>query len=309
MSKEKPKNIPASVRARLTEFARKRGDEFQLVLTRYAIERFLYRLSVSPHGDGFVLKGAMLFQLWAAEPHRATRDVDLLGSGDSSVERLADIVRSVCSVAVPEDGLDFDPATVSADRIKEDQEYEGVRVTCAVRLGQARVTLQIDVGFGDAVTPPPIRVDYPTILDFLPPVLKAYPKETVVAEKFQAMVALGMTNSRMKDFFDLWVLSRDFAFDGATLVTAMAATFRRRRSAPPTEPPLALTGEFGTDPTKVKQWGAFVRRGKFKAGPAELADVIAILETFLMPPSRAAATGETFAATWPPGGPWTHAGK
>lgn len=185
MSKEKPKNIPASVRARLTEFARKRGDEFQLVLTRYAIERFLYRLSVSPHGDGFVLKGAMLFQLWAAEPHRATRDVDLLGSGDSSVERLADIVRSVCSVAVPEDGLDFDPATVSADRIKEDQEYEGVRATCAVRLGQARVTLQIDVGFGDAVTPPPIRVDYPTILDFPRPVLKACPRrENLFGQSF-----------------------------------------------------------------------------------------------------------------------------
>lgn len=308
MSKEKPKNIPASVRARLTEFARKRGDEFQLVLTRYAIERFLYRLSVSPHGDGFVLKGAMLFQLWAAEPHRATRDVDLLGTGDSSVERLAEIVRAVCSVAVPEDGLDFDSATVSADRIKEDQEYEGVRVTCAVRLGQARVILQIDVGFGDAVTPPPIRVDYPTILDFPSPVLKAYPRETVVAEKFQAMVALGMTNSRMKDFFDLWVLSRGFAFDGATLVRAITATFRRRRSAPPTEPPLALTGEFGTDPTKVKQWEAFVQKGKFKTGPTKLGDVIAFLETFLMPPSRASASSETFTATWRPGGPWNISG-
>ena len=174
----------------------------------------------------------MLFQLWAAEPHRATRDVDLLGSGESSVERLAEIVRAVCSLAVPEDGLDFDAAAVSADRIKEDQEYEGVRVTCPVRLGQARITVQIDVGFGDAITPPPTRMDYPTILDYPAPALKAYPRETVVAEKFQAMVALGMANSRMKDFFDLWVLSRDFAFDGATLVKAITATFRRRRSAP-----------------------------------------------------------------------------
>lgn len=304
MSKEKPKNVPASVRARLTEFARKRGEEFQLVLIRYAIERFLYRLSVSPHGDGFVLKGAMLFQLWVAEPHRATKDVDLLRTGESSVERLAEIVRSVCSVAVPEDGLEFDAAAVSADRIKEDQEYEGVRVTCPVRLGQARVTVQIDVGFGDAITPPPTRVDYPTILDYPAPALKAYPRETVVAEKFQAMVALGMTNSRMKDFFDLWVLSRDFAFDGAVLVRAITATFQRRRSMPPKEPPLALTGEFGSDPTKVKQWEAFVRKGKFKAETAKLAEVIAFLETFLMPPSRAAASGGAFTETWPPGGAW-----
>ena len=308
MSKEKPKNVPASVRARLTEFARKRGDEFQLVLTRYAIERFLYRLSVSAHQDVFVLKGAMLFQLWEAEPHRATRDVDLLGTGESSVERLADIVRTICSVAVPEDGLDFDPATVSADRIKEDQEYEGVRVTCEARLGQARIALQIDVGFGDAITPPPTRMDYPTMLDFPPPVLKAYPKETVVAEKFQTMVALGMTNSRMKDFFDLWVLSRDFAFDGTTLAKAITATFKRRRSAPPTEPPLALTGEFGTDPTKVKQWEAFVRKGKFKTDPTKLADVVAFLVTFLILPSSASASGETFTRTWPPGGPWDTSG-
>ena len=304
MSKEKPKNTSASVRARLTDFAKKRGEEFQLVLTRYAIERFLYRLSVSPHQDGFVLKGAMLFQIWAAEPHRATRDVDLLGTGDSSVERLADIVRSICSVTVPEDGLDFDATSVSADRIKEDQEYEGVRITCLVRLGQARITVQIDVGFGDAVTPAPTRLNYPVILDFPAPILKAYPRETVVAEKFQAMVALGMTNSRMKDFFDLWVLSQEFAFDGKLLVEAISATFRRRRSLPPTEAPLALTGEFATDPTKIKQWEAFILKGKLKSGPTKLADVIPSLEKFLIPPSRASASGGAFDTTWPPGGPW-----
>lgn len=309
MSKGSPKNLPASVRTRLSEFARRRGDDFQLVLTRYAIERFLYRLSESPYGRGFVLKGAMLFQLWATEPHRATRDVDLLGSGDSSVERLADIVRYVCSIPVLEDGLDFDPATVFADRIKEDQEYEGVRVTCGVRLGLARITLQIDVGFGDAVVPPPIRMDYPTILDFPHPVLQVYQKETVVAEKFQAMVALGMANSRMKDFFDLWILARDFDFDGVSLVKAFSATFIRRQSLPPTESPLALTEEFGRDSAKVKQWGGFVRKGRFKVGPAELADVIVFLETFLMPASRAAARGEQFGAIWPAGGPWANPGN
>lgn len=309
MSKEKPKNVAASVRARLTDAARKRGEEFQLVLTRYAIERFLYRLSVSPHAGGFVLKGAMLFQLWAAEPHRATRDVDLLGTGDSSVERLADVVKEISSIAVPDDGLVFDAVAVLAGRIKEDQDYEGVRITCPVRLGQARIVLQIDVGFGDAITPRPTRVNYPTILDFPPPILKAYPKETVVAEKFQAMVALGITNSRMKDFFDLWVLARDFAFDGATLVKAMTATFRRRRSTPPTEPPLALTDEFGTDPTKGKQWDAFVRKGKLKGGSMKLVEVIAFLDSFLMPPSQAAASATAFVSTWQTGGPWTQANK
>lgn len=182
------------------------------------------------------------------------------------------------------------------------------------RVPRPRLPLTPDLGKRRPPEPIAERTKRTTRIDRLELLLvadehEAYPKETVVAEKFQAMVALGMTNSRMKDFFDLWVLSRDFAFDGSTLVRAMTATFGRRRSAPPTEPPLALAGEFGTDFTKVKQWGAFVRKGKFKAGPAELADVIAILETFLMPPSRASATGETFAATWPPGGPWTHADK
>ena len=229
MTNGNPNDIAASVRGRLTAVARKHNEELQTVLTRYAIERFLYRLSVSQHADGFVLKGAMLFQLWAAEPHRATKDVDLLGTGDSSLERLTEVMSSICAVVVPEDGLTFDPAAVSADRIKEDQEYEGVRVTCPVRLGNARLRLQIDVGFGDAVTPPPVRMDFPTILDFPAPVLKVYPRETVVAEKFQAATTLGMQNSRMKDFFDLWILSRDYTFDGETLVRAISPCPRRPR--------------------------------------------------------------------------------
>lgn len=305
MSKEKPKNVAASVRAKLADIARKKGDEFQLVLSRYAVERFLYRLTVSGHGENFVLKGAMLFQLWADEPHRATRDVDLLGSGDNSVEHLADVARAACSVSVPDDGLAFDPETVAAGRIKEDQEYEGVRITCAVRLGQARIALQVDVGFGDAITPGPVRVEYPTILEFPAPVLKAYPRETVVAEKFQAMTALGIANSRMKDFFDLWVLARDFPFDGAVLAQAVAATFARRRTPVPKESPLALTEEFGTDPTKVRQWEAFVRKGKLKADAVSLADVCRVLNGFLMPVSLGVARGSGFAASWPSGGPWS----
>ena len=309
MTKGNPRNIVASVRARLTAFARKHSEELQAILPRYAIERFLYRLSISPQADSFVLKGAMLFQLWTAEPHRTTKDVDLLGTGESSLERLTEVMSAICAIVVPDDGLTFDSSTVLASRIKEDQEYEGVRITCPVRLGNARLQLQIDVGFGDAITPAPIRVNFPTILDFPAPVLNAYPKETVVAEKFQAMTALGMQNSRMKDFFDLWILSRDFEFNGETLVQAINATFRRRNSLPPAEMPLALTTEFGSDPMKIIQWEAFVRKGKLATNPAKLNAVIAALVEFLMPPSRTAAAGEIFRATWRPGGPWETIGE
>lgn len=260
------KNVSASVRTRLTNYAKEHHEEFQLVLTRYVIERFLYRLSMSEHGDQFILKGAMLFQLWTEVPHRATQDVDLLGKGDNSVKRIAAVIQDICKTPVADDGLTFDPEKVAVDRIQEDAEYQGVRVTCQVRLGQARIPLQVDIGFGDAVTPRPTKVQYPTLLEFPAPVLPAYLKTTVVAEKFQAMVALGLGNSRMKDFFDLWILSRDFSFEGVEFTRAIGATFRRRKTPLPSEPPIALTTIFGEDVDKKKQWQAFLRKGKLDAG-------------------------------------------
>ena len=304
MSENQAKNVAASVRARLTNLAKSRGEEFQLVLSRYAVERFLYRLSVSDHASEFVLKGAMLFQLWAGEPHRATRDLDLLGRGDSSTERLAEVVRGLCSLSVPDDGLAFDAASVAAARIREDQEYEGVRVTAIVRLGNARIPLQIDVGFGDAVVPAPTRVQYPTLLGFPAPTLGAYPREAVVAEKFQAMVALGIGNSRMKDFFDLWVLCRDFPFEGENLARALAATFERRKTAVPVTAPLALTNSFRADPVKVVQWEAFIRKGRLDAKGMTLEAVCEVLSDFLMPVSGAVAAREPFPKSWKAGGPW-----
>jgi hypothetical protein len=298
------RNLPASVRQRLTDRARADGEDLMLVLTRYAIERLLYRLSQTPHADRFVLKGAILFNLWTDQPHRPTRDVDLLGTGSDSIEDMADVFRDVCRQPVEADGLDFDPASVRADRIKEDQDYRGVRVLCTVRLGQARIPLQIDVGFGDAVTPRATRVHYPTLLEFPGPVLAAYPRETVVAEKFQAMVALGIANSRMKDFFDVRVLAQRFAFDGPSLARAISATFRRRKTTVPAQPPLALTSEFGTDGSKTKQWDAFVRKGKLDTGGIGLADVCDELNRFLMPPARAVAAEQPYTRRWEPGGPW-----
>lgn len=305
MSKDRPRNLPASVRHRLTELARKQGEDFQLVLTRFVIERLLYRLTQSDHAKLFVLKGAMLFRLWADLPHRPTRDLDLLGKGESSLESLTQVFRDICGITTEDDGLNFDPTTVTAERIKEDQEYEGVRVGCQARLGQARIDLQIDVGFGDAVVPRPTDVTYPTMLEFSAPMLKAYPMQAVVAEKFQAMVALGIANSRMKDFFDLWVLANRFAFNGPILCQAIQATFRRRKTTLPAAPPLALTAEFGTDAAKMKQWSAFVKRGKLDAGNATLEQVCAFLNGFLMPLTQALAAGETWTKEWPPRGPWT----
>lgn len=304
MSKDRPRNLAASVRHRLLELAHEQGAEFHLVLTRYVIERLLYRLSQSEHADQFVLKGAMLFRLWSDHPHRPTRDLDLLGKGEPSLEALAKVFRDVCGTEVEADGLTFDPDSVTAGRIREDQEYEGVRVECRANLGQPRIDLQIDIGFGDAVVPRAVTVTFPTMLEFPVPVLKAYPRQAVVAEKFQAMVTLGIANSRMKDFFDLWVLAHDFAFDGPSLSQAIRATFRRRKTALLTEPPLALTSAFGTDEGKVKQWAAFLKRGKLDASGASLEQVCVFLNGFLIPPTQALAAGEEWLSNWPPGGPW-----
>jgi hypothetical protein len=308
MSKDRPKNMAASVRARLTALARDRKEEFQLVLTQYAIERLLYRLTRTVHAGEFVLKGAVLFRLWADSPHRPTRDLDLLGRGEPSIERLAAVFRDVCAAAVEDDGLVFDPETVAVGRIKEDQEYEGVRVECVVKLGQARIDLQVDVGFGDAVTPGPVTVKYPALLDLPAPELAAYPRETVVAEKFQAMVSLGIANSRMKDFFDVWVLARSFGFGGPVLADAIRATFARRKTPVPAAPPLALTAEFGTEKSKVVQWQAFLKKGRLDAGGATLAQVCEFLAGFMMPPAQAVAGGTGFGHDWTAGGPWATRG-
>jgi hypothetical protein len=300
-----PRDIAASVRQRLLDLARNRGEDFQAVLTRYGLERFLYRLATSSHADEFVLKGAMLFDIWTGEMHRATWDVDLLGRGEPEAGRLEKLFADVCRERVESDGWLFDAGSVRAERIREDQAYEGLRVRLAGRLGAARIQLQIDVGFGDAVRPPPRKLPLPTLLDLPAPVLKSYPREAVVAEKLNAMVTLGMANSRMKDFYDLWVLASEFPFEGSALAGAVRATFKRRRTPLPTDEPLALTDVFARDAAKQVQWRAFVRRGRLRPDDPGLPAVVGVLRGFLLPLIRAAAApGDTFAARWPPGGPW-----
>ena len=250
MTKQKPRNLAASVRQRLMNVARAQKEDFQLILTRYALERLLYRLSQSKYRDVFVLKGAMLFQLWGDQPHRPTRDLDLLGRGENSIPRFERIFQEVCDRPVEEDGLVFNAESVHGETIKEDQEYEGLRLTLDCRLENARIPIQIDIGFGDVVTPATSELSYPVLLDFPAPILAVYSRESVVAEKFQAMVMLGIANSRMKDFYDLWVLARQFEFQGPMLCQAIRATFERRRTSVPAEVPLALSAEFSNDQGK-----------------------------------------------------------
>lgn len=205
-------NIAASVGQKLRNIARQRNEDFALVLTKFALERLLFRLSQSKHRDAFVLKGALLFELWTQGPYRTTRDADLLARGDNAPEILTNVFRDVCNIAVVDDGLRFDAQTVKAERIAEDANYQGVRATFMGYLENARIPIQIDIGFGDVVTPAPAEVEFPTLLDFPAPKLLVYPRESVIDEKFEAMAKLGIANSRMKDFYDLWKLSRDFAF-------------------------------------------------------------------------------------------------
>jgi predicted nucleotidyltransferase component of viral defense system len=304
VTKRPPTNIAASVRAKLLNIARASGEDFTYVLTRYALERLLARLARSPHRESFVLKGAMLFRVWSPQVHRPTKDLDLLGSGASDLDRLSRIFAEVCGIADEDDGVAFDPKGVRAERIKEDAEYEGVRVKVGANVGGARLELQIDIGFGDAVTPGVVEVEFPALLAADGLHVRAYPRETVVAEKVHAMVHLGIANSRMKDFFDLAFLAQSFSFEGAVLVAAMRATFERRGTPLPVERPLALTATFATDPSKMTQWKAFVTRGRLATAPATLANAVEIIEAFVWPPLGGSGAGAFFGARWQPGGPW-----
>jgi len=242
----------------------------------------LYRLSQSQHADKFLLKGAMLFAIWDIKTHRPTQDLDLLGFGPTEKEELARVFREVLQTPVPADGLVFDPDSVRAEEIREDNAYGGIRVRLIGRLGKAKVPIQIDVGAGDMVTPAPESSVFPALLDFPAPHIRSYSVYTVVAEKFEAMVKLGITNSRMKDFYDLWFLSQRFKFDGTTLRATIEATFSRRQTNLPLAPE-PFTDTIANDAIKQAQWSAFLRRNGLTGASAQFVDVVAILRTFIEP--------------------------
>ena len=296
------RNISASVRARLLNKARAEKLDFNLLLTRYALERILYRLSVSQQRDQFLLKGALLFDLWFDVPHRPTHDADFLGFGSAEIPHIEEIFRDICRIEV-EDGIAFQPDTVKAAEIRKEANYAGVRVTLLGMLDSARCPVQIDIGFGDAVVPGPDEVHYPVILGEMPgPHLHAYPRYTVVAEKLEALTSLGMLNSRMKDYFDLWILAKHSDLDGQILSRAVAATFDRRRTAIPTGLPIGLSDEFISDAQKAKQWQGFLRKNALD--PMPLATVVADLRDFLMPVLVAIAAGGSHDYPWRAGTGW-----
>jgi hypothetical protein len=271
----------ASVRARLLNVAKATGTDFNLVLVRFALERLLFRLSTSAHSDRFVLKGALLFTLWYDLPHRATRDADLLGFGPSDTGSMASVFRDIASVAA-DDGIVFDPASIRAGVIRKDAGYGGVRVTLNGKLANARCVAQVDVGFGDAVTPGPTDAVYPVLLDDLPaPRLRTYPVYTVVAEKLHAIVVLGMVNSRLKDYLDLVVIMEREALDEPTLALAIAATFQRRGTALPNALPVGLSDEFALDPTRIALWQSLLKKNDIVHRP--LVDVVTVLRVALWP--------------------------
>ena len=262
-------NRAASIHARLLERAKRDGVDFNLMLARYALERWLYRLSISQARGEFMLKGALLFDLWFDVPHRPTRDADFLGFGPADAQVLTRTVQTVCRISA-DDGMQFDSDSVNVMEIRKEANYDGLRVKFIGTCGKARCPIQLDVGYGDAVIPEPEEADYPTLLDDLPgPRLRVYPRETVVAEKLEAIIKLGMVNSRMKDYFDLWVLLRRSAFDTVTLGRAIASTCMRRNTDLPAATPLGLSDEFAQNATKRRQWSAFLQKNVLNAPALE----------------------------------------
>jgi predicted nucleotidyltransferase component of viral defense system len=289
-------NLSASVLARLLNLAKQRGSDYNLLLNHFALERLLCRVSASKHADQFLLKGAMLFTLWYDQPHRPTRDADLLGFGPDDAASLMATFRDITAIVL-NDGIQFDPPSVRAEAIREDSRYGGMRVRLTAQIGNVRCALQIDVGFGDAVTPEPQTVIYPVLLnDLTAPRLRVYPVYTVIAEKFHAMVILGMANSRMKDFYDVAVIAQRTELQGNVLAKAIAATFSRRATALPAKAPLALTATFSKDIAKQRQWQAFQNKSRLTA--LDLPSTVALLNSLLWPALQVAASGSDATARW-----------
>jgi hypothetical protein len=297
-------NVAQSVHQRLLTRAKKEQRPFNELLQHYAIERFLYRLGRSSHTDKLLLKGALLLRVWQIPRARPTMDIDVLGRVAGAPEAIAEILRECMTLAVEDDGMQYEPKSITIEAITLDAEYQGWRIRFKGSLGNARVVMQVDVGVGDAVYPKPIWIDYPVLLDQSAPHLLAYTPETAVAEKYQAMVELDKANSRMKDFHDIWTLMHNLDFDGKKLAEAIRRTFERRKTELPQSVPTAFTPSFYDDKIKQTQWQAFLRKGLGTTETPSLTDVTKALHDFLMPITEALRRGESFNLKWEQGGPW-----
>ena len=305
MIQKKKADVASSIFQRLLNQARANKEDFNHLLNRYGMERFLYRLSISSYQDEFILKGASLFLVWQSQNYRVTKDVDFLGYGDPSPERLADVFKEICGIECSvDDGITYLSESVKAQVIKEEQEYEGVLITLTGLLKQARILIQVDVGFGDVITPTPEFIEYPSLLKQPAPKMRAYPRYTLVAEKTETMVKRGMANSRMKDFYDLWILSKLFDFEGRILSQAIANTFKHRGTKKPGNEPFAFTDEFYLDTQKQTQWKAFVRKYKPKEVIEDFGLLIAEISKFLMPVLGKSGDTNIDEQIWNPGKGW-----
>lgn len=308
LMKHQLKNISASIHQRLLNKARETKRPFNELLQYYAMERFLYRLSRSPHAKKFILKGALMLSVWKVSALRSTRDIDLLGRVENNIAVLSDVTKEICLQKVEPDGLVFDPASIAGEHITEDADYEGVRIRFRGSLGAARVAMQIDVGFGDVIFPSPKVVEYPTILDLPAPRLRGYSRETMIAEKFEAMVKLGILNSRMKDFYDIWLLSRQFDFGGRTLSMAIEKTFHKRGTVIPLQMEdlkKTLIQEAG----KEIQWRGFIRKNRLIDASETFNDLISTVIAFLSPTAKALVAEGSCSKIWKAPGPWSNEGR
>jgi hypothetical protein len=297
------KNVAASVHQRLLNVGKQTSRPFNEIVQYYAIERWLYRLAKSDYRERFVLKGALMLLVWKTSVTRPTRDIDFLARASNDLESIRGLIAEVCGLSVENDGMAFDPGSVTTERIAEDADYEGVRASFSALLGNTRLHMQVDIGFSDVITPDPIAITYPTILAQPAPELRAYNRETVIAEKFEVMVSLGEINSRMKDFFDVWLLAESFDFDGSALANAIRETFARRRTRIDIEP-ICFAHRFAHDPAKSKQWTAFLRRSLLTTAPSAFFEIVERIKLFLQPVATALENGKPFDLRWQRGGPW-----
>ncbi len=309
MTKGRITNIAASIKQGLQTKARETRRPFQDVLLYFAMERFLYRLSISQHASKFTLKGGLLLPVWRAPGMRPTRDIDLLGCMENSVAAVTQVVREICRQAVePDDGLKFDPQTVTGEIIREEAEYSGVRVKFRCTLEKSQIPMRIDVGFGDVIVPAAAWADLPTQLDHPAPQLRCYQRETMIAEKFEAMVKRGLLNGRTKDFYDIWLLAQQFSFDGATLSQAIVATFGNRGTTLLAEPP-ALTSAFADIPQRSKDWLRLLDESRIEDLRPSLDEAINVLASFLLPIIQSLAQGQPFDMIWQAPGGWQPRGS
>lgn len=305
MTRRPLRNVAASVRTRLLNRARTKGEDFQFLLQRYAAERFLHRLGESAYRSRLVLKGAMLLALWGDSTYRPTRDLDFTGYGDALRSSVRSAIRTICAVPVADDGIVFDVETLSIEPIRDSAEYSAFRARFWSRVGSARIQVRIDVGFGNAIEPPPTDARYPTLLEgSLQPWIRAYPPEAVVAEKLHAMVSLGDQNSRYKDFYDLYTIAMRVSFAGDMISQSISATFVRRRTVISPDLPPSLTPQFYADPARAGQWRAYLDRNSLPGVPDDFRTVGDLIQSFLVTPWRALARRLILSGEWTNGGPW-----